>query len=349
MPREVASRGWRQGGRSGGDGRGRGPSADQHERGRRGDQRPASEGAGRGRRQAPPTREGSQGSEPDERAGRGRGDRGRSTRGDEGHRDFERREGRHDEHQRLREDENEALIYGRRPVLEALRAGRPFNRLYVLDNAIGGAAEIFRMARDLEIPVVHSDRARLERLARGGNHQGVVAQLATREFVSLQELFEGLAGSSRPPLLLALDQVQDPHNLGALIRTAEAAGCQGLLLSTRGSCGLTAAVSRASAGADQFLPVARCEKLERVLQDCARSGYQVVGADPRGPSLFGQVNLTGPTVLVLGAEGEGMRPAVAAACTHRLSLPMLGRIESLNVSVSGALFLYEVVRQRFLN
>ncbi len=234
-------------------------------------------------------------------------------------------------------------------MLEALRAGRPFNRLYVLDNAVGGAAEIFRLARDLEIPVVHSDRTRLERLAHGGNHQGVVAQLATREFVSLQELFKGLASSPRPALLLALDGVQDPHNLGALIRTAEAAGCQGILLSTRGSCGLTAAVSRASAGADQFLPVARCEKLERVLQDCARSGYQVVGADPRGPSLFDQADLTGPTVLVLGAEGEGMRPAVAAACTYRLSLPMLGRVESLNVSVSGALFLYEVVRQRSLN
>ncbi len=240
------------------------------------------------------------------------------------------------------------IVYGRRPVLETLRAGRSLNRLYVLAGAGNVPSEIFHLARERDIPLVHADKERLERLSRGGNHQGVVAQVAARDFASLDELMSKSAGPHA--LILALDGVQDPHNLGALLRTAEAAGVTGVLLTARGSVGLTGAVSRSSAGADQHLTIARTDKLDRILKDCARDGFVVVGADMKGgQSLFGGANLTGRTILVLGAEGEGLSPKVLEVCTHRLRLPMLGQIESLNVSVSGALFLYEAVRQRELN
>ncbi|MEW6278903.1 MAG: 23S rRNA (guanosine(2251)-2'-O)-methyltransferase RlmB [Candidatus Eremiobacterota bacterium] len=244
------------------------------------------------------------------------------------------------------EEDAADLIYGRRVVLEALRAGRQVNRLFVLAGAGGVPPELFRLARERSIPVVRGDRQRLERLARGGNHQGVVAQVASRSFAAVQEVFEAAAASPRLALVLALDGVQDPQNLGALIRTAEAAGCHGLVLEARGSCGLTATVSRAAAGADEHLPVSRVVGLHRTLADCAASGFSVVASDPAGTLPYWEAPMTEPTVLVLGAEGRGLTRAVLEACTHRVRIPMLGRVESLNVAAAGAVLLFEAARQR---
>ena len=194
--------------------------------------------------------------------------------------------------------------------------------------------------------MVRSPRERLDSMTRRANHQGVVAQVGARDFVEWQELLERSAVRPEALFLLALDGVQDPGNFGALLRTAEAAGAQGVVISAQRSCGLTAAVSKAAAGADAYLPVARLERLDRGLTSLAESGVQVLAAFPQADLSPYDVDLKKPTVIVLGAEGEGLDPKVVRACTHRVRLPMRGQVQSLNVSACGAILLYEALRQR---
>lgn len=229
--------------------------------------------------------------------------------------------------------------------MEALRSGRPIQRLYVLAGARGIPRDLFVAARERAIPVVHTDRLRLDRLARGGNHQGVAAAVGSRDFVSLQEVLEAPLGSGRPAFFLILDGVQDPGNFGALLRTAESAGVHGVIVPGAGSCGLTSAVTRASAGADQFLPVARVEKLGPVLKQFRDNGFEVVGAEMKGDD-YTSAPLDGPLALVMGAEGRGLGRHLAELCTRLVRIPLLGKVESLNVSAAGAVLMYEVVRQR---
>jgi 23S rRNA (guanosine2251-2'-O)-methyltransferase len=238
------------------------------------------------------------------------------------------------------------IVYGRRPVAETLRSGRPVHRLYVLAGARGIPREFFATARERAIPVVHVDRVRLDRLARQGNHQGVVAAVGTRDFVSLQEVLERPLGSPWPAFFLVLDGIQDPGNLGALLRTAEGAGVHGVIVPGAGSCGLTAAVTRAAAGADQFLPVARVEKLGPVLRQLREGGFEVVGASAEGSEVYTAVDFRLPTALVLGAEGRGLASNLVAQCTRLVRIPLLGQVGALNVSAAGAILLYEAVRQR---
>ncbi len=239
-------------------------------------------------------------------------------------------------------------MWGRHAVLEALRAGRSLNRIHVLAGGEGMSREFFQRVKELDIPLVRVDRHRLDALSGGANHQGVVAQVAAREFVSLQELLEGSMTRDEPLFLLALDGVQDPGNLGALLRSAEGAGAHGVVVSSRGSCGLTATVSKASAGADAFMPVAREDRLDKALQTLREAGVAVVGAD-MGGGTYSDADFRGPVVLVLGAEGEGLSAKVRAVCTSVVSLPMRGKVGSLNVSATGAVLLYEAVRQRAIN
>lgn len=238
------------------------------------------------------------------------------------------------------------LVYGRHPVAEAMRSGRPIHRLYVLAGARGIPRDIFALARERAIPVVHTDRLRLERLARGGNHQGVVAAVGSREFATLQEVLEAPLGSGRPAFFLILDGIQDPGNFGALLRTAEAAGVHGVIVPGAGSCGLTSAVTRAAAGADQHLPVARVDKLAPVLRQFRDNRFEVVGADMAGTEDYTAARFDGPLALVLGAEGRGLGRSLAEACTRLVRIPLLGKVDSLNVSAAGAVLMYEAVRQR---
>ena len=240
---------------------------------------------------------------------------------------------------------DQEIVYGRHPVVEALRSGRPVHRLYVLAGVRGVPRDVVVLARERAIPVVHTDRVRLDRLARQGNHQGVVAAVGSRDFVSLQEVLERPLGSDRPALFLVLDGVQDPGNFGALLRTAESAGVHGVIVPGAGACGLTAAVTRAAAGADQYLPVARVEKLAPVLRQLRDGGFEVVGATMAGED-YTSADYRRPTALVLGAEGRGLAPNLAELCTRLVRIPLLGRVESLNVSAAGAVLLYEAVRQR---
>ncbi|MBQ7501978.1 23S rRNA (guanosine(2251)-2'-O)-methyltransferase RlmB [bacterium] len=245
------------------------------------------------------------------------------------------------------EDRSEQeIIFGRRPVVEALRGEAPLQRIYVLKQAVGVPKEVFTLARAQDIAVVHCDRERLDYMCRRGNHQGVAAVRAVRNFDSLEDILENCRSSDRAPFILILDGVQDPGNFGALLRTAEGAGVHGVVVTSSNSCGFTPAVTRASAGASQYILAARVPKLGAVLQKLRDNGFAVIGADANTDSDYTQADYTGPVAVVMGAEGKGLHPNVKRLCTKLIHIPMLGKIESLNVSVAGGIMMYEVMRQR---
>lgn len=202
------------------------------------------------------------------------------------------------------------------------------------------------MAKEQAIPVVRSQKMRLDSMTGRANHQGVVASLGERSFAAWQEVLEAVAVSDRKMLILALDGVQDPGNFGALLRTAEGAGVHGVVVAAAGSCPLSATVSKASAGADAFIKIARSDRLDRILGQLADEKIQVIATVPDGELNYWEVNWKRPSVLVLGAEGSGISDNVLRRCTHKVRLPMLGQVQSLNVAASAAAVLYEAVRQR---
>lgn len=240
---------------------------------------------------------------------------------------------------------SDPVIYGRHPVTEALKAGSAVQRINVAKDAQGLPRELFLMAEEQEIPIVRTDKDRLDFLARGGNHQGVVAQLGARAVLAYDSWKEDLL-KEQADLVLALDQVQDPQNLGALLRSADGAGCQHVLLSTARSCGLTSTVTKTSAGADQHLTIGRTAKMGVALGELAEQGYQIVATAPQAESTYFELDFSRPTVLLLGGEERGLPPHLRRASTHIVSLPMKGKVQSLNVASSGSILLYEVLRQR---
>ncbi len=243
----------------------------------------------------------------------------------------------------------ERVVHGIHPVLEALRA-RPgdVDRIYVLEGGVAprAAAEILSRAREARVKVERVPRERLAALAEGGSHQGVAARLRAFAYLELEELLERVRSAEGPPLLVVLDGVQDPHNLGAILRSAEALGAHGLVLPRDRTVGVTAAVARASAGAVEHVPVSRVTNLSRALEQLKEAGLWVAAADPAGTEPLWAARLDGPLALVVGAEGVGIRPGVLKHCDLRLRIPIGGRIGSLNASVSAAVVLYEVARQR---
>jgi 23S rRNA (guanosine2251-2'-O)-methyltransferase len=243
------------------------------------------------------------------------------------------------------------LIYGRHPVLEALKAGERLDELLMAEgaNERSALAEIVRRARAASIPLRQVPRARLDREARKaggtGNHQGVVARIADYRYADLNEILALAIQREEVPFILALDQVQDVHNLGSLIRSAEAFGVHGVLIPARASAGVSAAVRKASAGAVAHMPVARVDLIE-ALDVLAKRNLNIVGLEADAEEGLDQCALDGPLVLVIGSEGSGLRRTVAKRCDWTVSLPMRGRVGSLNASVAGAIALYEALRQR---
>lgn len=237
------------------------------------------------------------------------------------------------------------VVFGRHPVMEALKAGAPIQRLHVARDAQGLPRELFEYAKDLEIPVVRTDKDRLDFLCRNGNHQGVVGQIGERAFLPFDDWL-GQFRKSGATLVLALEQVQDPQNLGALLRTAEGAGCEYVLVSAEKSCGLTAVVSKVSAGADQHLKIGRTSKMGVALEKLREMSFQIVATTPSAEISYFELDFSRPTVLLLGGEGRGLPPHLKRVATHVVNLPMLGKVQSLNVASSGAILLYESVRQR---
>lgn len=240
-------------------------------------------------------------------------------------------------------------IFGINPVLETLRA-RPdqIEALYVTEGqlATNAAAEVFSRARDAGLKLQKVSRERLSSMASGGVHQGVVAEVRAHEYVELADLIDRAKESGRPPLLVALDGIQDPQNLGAIIRSAHAMGAHGVVIPKDRAAGITGVVMKTSAGAVAHCPVARVTNLSRALEEMKEAGMWIAAADPEGEQNLYDARLDGALGVVVGAEGPGIRKGVLDQCDFRLRIPMVGQVASLNASVSAGILLYEVARQR---
>jgi 23S rRNA (guanosine2251-2'-O)-methyltransferase len=240
------------------------------------------------------------------------------------------------------------ILYGVHPVLELLRAGgRPVDKLYLLKGRGGGLLEeIIRLSKAQGITLHFESKAVLDRVASTEKHQGVVALVAAKAYDTPEDLIKIAHEKNQPPLVLLLDGVEDPRNLGAIVRTAEAAGVHGIILPRHRSVGLTGAVVKASAGALEYLPMARVVNLGRTMEELKREGLWIVGLEPTASQPYTELDYKGPTGVVVGGEGRGIREGLLRHCDHLVSIPMKGRVESLNVSVAVAILLYEILRQR---
>jgi 23S rRNA (guanosine2251-2'-O)-methyltransferase len=238
-------------------------------------------------------------------------------------------------------------VWGRNPVLALLRSGsRRADEVAVLAGAHGPLSEVVALARRAGVKVSYRTRDQLTAIAGTGDHQGVVARVAAAEYADLEDLLAVPARRREVPFFLALDQVQDPRNLGALLRTADAFGVHGVVVPKHHAVGLTEAAARTAMGALEYVAVARATNLVSALEKIKESGIWVYGSAAEGGLPPWQVDLKGPVCLVLGSEGEGLRPLVARACDVMVSVPMRGGVGSLNVAAAGAALCYEVARQR---
>ena len=243
--------------------------------------------------------------------------------------------------------EADGIIEGRNAVIEALRAGTPIDKIYLArgetDAALGHIAST---ARGKGIVVVEADRRKLDGMSRTHSHQGVIALAAVREYATVDDILNIARERGEPPLIVVCDELSDPHNLGAVIRTADAAGAHGVIIPKRRSAGLTAVVSKTSAGAVAHVPVARVPNLPSLLKELKEEGVWVFGTAMNGSTSLYQADLKGPAAIVIGSEGEGMGRLVGESCDFTVSIPMFGKINSLNASAAAAVLLYEAVRQR---
>lgn len=239
-------------------------------------------------------------------------------------------------------------MLGPHAVLEALRAGRPLNKIWL---APGGRrpeyGEIVRLARENGVPVQPVVPAYLQRLAGSKRAQGVAAQAAPLAYATLEAILQRATERQEPPLVLALDQIEDPQNLGAVLRSAEATGVHGVVIPARRAAPATAAVARASAGALAHVPLARVGNLARTLEELGEAGLTVVGLAGEAETSLFSLSLVGPLVLVVGSEGRGLRRLVREKCHYLACLPRRGRVNSLNAAAAAAVALYEVLRQRY--
>ncbi|MDD4715209.1 MAG: 23S rRNA (guanosine(2251)-2'-O)-methyltransferase RlmB [Oscillospiraceae bacterium] len=244
-------------------------------------------------------------------------------------------------------NEPEGQIEGRNAVTEALRAGVPIDKLYIVrdrtDSALG---KISSAARGKGAVIVEADRRKLDGMSFTHSHQGVIAMAALRAYATLEEMLRRAEEKNEPPLLVVCDEISDPHNLGAIIRTAEAAGAHGVIIPKRRSAGLTAVVGKTSAGAAFHLPVARVSNLPSALRELQGKGLWVFGAAAESGRTLYDADFAGPTAIVIGSEGKGMGRLVRETCDDTVEIPMRGEISSLNASAAAAVLLYEAVRQR---
>ena len=252
-----------------------------------------------------------------------------------------------DKQKSLPQAEADGIIEGRNAVIEALRSGETIDKIYLAkgetDKTLGHIAS---RAREKGIVVVEADRRKLDGMSRTHAHQGVIALAAMREYVSVQSLLDAAAEKGEAPLLVVCDEISDPHNLGAILRTAECAGAHGLIIPKRRSAGLTAIVGKTSAGAVSYLPVARVANLTSALKDLKKQGVWIFGTAAGASTDLYSADLKGPAAIVIGSEGDGMSRLVAENCDFLVSIPMKGHISSLNASAAAAILLYEAVRQR---
>lgn len=240
----------------------------------------------------------------------------------------------------------ELTIEGRNAVTEAFRAGKPIDRLFVLDGCQDGTVRtIIREAKKHDTMIHYVAKERLDQLSETGKHQGVIAYAAAYEYAQVEDMLALAEEKGEPPFLFLLDNIEDPHNLGAIIRTANLAGAHGVIIPKRRAAGLTATVAKTSAGALNYTPVAKVTNLARTIEELKEKGMWFVCADMGGETMY-RLNLTGPIGLVIGNEGDGVSRLVKEKCDFIASIPMKGDIDSLNASVAAGVLAYEIVRQR---
>ncbi|CCY59481.1 rNA methyltransferase TrmH family group 3 [Clostridium sp. CAG:632] len=241
----------------------------------------------------------------------------------------------------------EYTIEGRNAVLEAFRAGKTIDKLYIQDGCHDGVLNtITREARKHDTIINYVAKERMDQMSTTGKHQGIIAQAAAYEYAELDEIFAKAEEKGEPPFIFILDEIEDPHNLGAIIRTANLAGAHGVIIPKRRAAGLTATVVKASAGALNYTPVVKVTNIAQTIEDLKKRGLWFVCADMNGETMY-RLNLTGPIGLVIGNEGEGVSRLVREKCDYIASIPMHGDIDSLNASVAAGVLAYEIVRQRY--
>nr|WP_296084470.1 23S rRNA (guanosine(2251)-2'-O)-methyltransferase RlmB [uncultured Blautia sp.] len=239
-------------------------------------------------------------------------------------------------------------IEGRNAVLEAFRSGKCVDKLFILDGCQDGPVRtIAREARKNDTIINYVSKERLDQLSETRAHQGVIAQVAAYEYSTVEEILARAEEKGEPPFLILLDNVEDPHNLGAIIRTANLAGAHGVIIPKRRAVGLTSTVAKTSAGAINYTPVAKVTNIVRTIEELKEKGIWFVCADMGGETMY-DLDLTGPMGLVIGNEGEGVSRLVREACDFTASIPMKGDIDSLNASVAAGVLAYEIVRQRLV-
>ncbi len=241
---------------------------------------------------------------------------------------------------------SESVVYGRNSVMELLRSGREIEKLMVeKGEKTGSLIAILNLARKKHILIQECEKEKLSELSEKGNHQGVVALCAPISYVSVDDILEKAKEEGKTPFLLLLESIQDPHNLGAIIRTAECAGVSGIVLSRHHAVGLSGAASKTAAGALEYMPVAKVSSIAKLIEELKQKGLWIACADMDGQSVY-ETDLTGPLALVIGGEHEGITKLVKERCDYVVSLPMQGHVNSLNASVAAGILMYEVARKR---
>lgn len=240
----------------------------------------------------------------------------------------------------------EFTIEGRNAVMEAFRSGKTIDRLFVLDGCQDGPVKsITREAKKTDAIITYVKKERLDQMSETGKHQGVMAYAAAYEYAEVEDILKAATEKNEPPFIILLDSIEDPHNLGAIIRTAHQAGAHGVIIPKRRAVGLTATVAKTSAGAINYLPVAKVTNLAVTIDELKEKGLWFVCADMEGELMY-QQNLTGPIGLVIGSEGEGVGRLIKEKCDFTAKIPMFGKVDSLNASVAMGVMAYEIVRQR---
>ena len=263
-----------------------------------------------------------------------------------GKRDYRDRD-RKQEVQQADEEFTGGMVEGRNAVIEAFRSGKTVDKLFVLASSQDGPIRtIIREAKKHDTIINYVEKERLDELSTTGKHQGVIAQVASYSYATVEDILARAEEKGEPPFILLLDGIEDPHNLGAIIRTAECAGAHGIIIPKRRSVGLTAVVGKASAGALEYMPVARVSNIAAAIDTLKKAGVWVYGTAAEGDTTLYKADLKSAAAIVIGNEGEGMSRLVSERCDFKVSIPMKGSISSLNASAAAAIMLYEAVRQR---
>jgi len=239
------------------------------------------------------------------------------------------------------------IIAGKNPVLEALRSGREMNKVWIAEGVKkAGVAELLQLAREAGIIVQFVPKNKVDQLTDGDNHQGVAASVAAYRYADIDELFESASLRNEDPFFLILDELEDPHNLGSILRTADATGVHGVIIPKRRAVGLTSVVAKTSTGAIEHIPVVRVTNLAQTVDDLKKRGVWIAGTDAKGSADYRQMDAKLPLAVIIGSEGKGMSRLLKEKCDFLYHMPMVGKVTSLNASVAAALLMYEVLRNR---